>query len=54
MNNQECRIRAEIVNINSNEPLFYPFKKQADKCSSICNNIIDPFAKLCVHDVGKI
>ena len=25
MNNQECKVRPEIVNVNSNEPLFYPF-----------------------------
>ena len=25
MNNQECKVRTEIVNVNSNEPLFYPF-----------------------------
>ena len=25
MNNQECKVRNEIVNVNSNEPLFYPF-----------------------------
>ena len=25
LNNQECKVRAEIVNVNSNEPLFYPF-----------------------------
>ena len=25
MNNQECRVRPAIVNINSNEPLFYPY-----------------------------
>ena len=24
MNNQECRARTEIVNVNSDEPLFYP------------------------------
>ena len=24
MNNQECKIRPEIININSNEPLLYP------------------------------
>ena len=24
MNNQECKIRPELININSNEPLFYP------------------------------
>ena len=25
MNNQECKIRSEIINANSNEPLFYHF-----------------------------
>ena len=24
MNNQECKIRSEIINVNINEPLFYP------------------------------
>ena len=25
MNNQECKIRPEIINLNINEPLFYPY-----------------------------
>ena len=25
MNNQECKIRPEIVNFNSDEPVLYPF-----------------------------
>ena len=25
INNQECKVRLEIVNINSNEPIFFPF-----------------------------
>ena len=25
MENQECKIRPEIININSNNPIFYPF-----------------------------
>ena len=41
MNNQECRIRPEIININSNKPLFYPYSIQVSKCSSSCNNISD-------------
>ena len=23
MNNQECKIRSEIINVNTNEPMFY-------------------------------
>ena len=50
MNNQECSVRPEIVKVNSNEPVFYPF---CIKCSGSCNNINDPYAKLCVPDVVK-
>ena len=25
MTNKECKVRPEIVNVNSNEPVFYPF-----------------------------
>ena len=51
MNNQECKVRPEIFNVNSNEPLFYPFSIKTSKCSGSCNNIINPYAKLCVPDV---
>ena len=53
MNNQECKVRHEIVNINSNEPLFYPFSMKTSKWSGTCNNINDPYAKICVSDVVK-
>ena len=44
MNNQECKVRPEI-NVNSNEPVFYPFSIKPSKCSGSCNNINDPCAK---------
>ena len=25
MNSQECKVGPEIINVNSNEPVFYPF-----------------------------
>ena len=53
MNNQECRVRAQIVNVNSDEPVFYPFSIKASKCSGSCSNINDPYAKICVLDVVK-
>ena len=52
MNNQECKIRPEVININSNEPSFYPYSIFIKNCSGSCNNI-DPYAKLCVPDVVK-
>ena len=53
MNNQECRKRTKIININNNEPVFYPFIIKVNKCSGSCNNINDPYAKLCVPVVVK-
>ena len=38
MNNQECKIRPETVNVNSNQPLFYLLSIKTNKCSGICNN----------------
>ena len=35
MNNQECKIRPEIINVNSNEPLFYPCSVKISKCRGI-------------------
>ena len=42
MNNQNCKVRPEVININSNEPVFYPFSIKTSKCSGSCNNINDP------------
>ena len=53
MNNQECKVRPQIVNVNSDEPLFFPFSIKTSKCSGSCNNINDPYAKMCVPDVVK-
>ena len=53
MNNQECKVRPEIVNVISNEPIFYPFSIKTSKCSGSCNNINGRYAKLCVLNVVK-
>ena len=44
VNNQECKVKSEIVNINSNEPVFFPFSIKTSKSSGSCNNINDPYA----------
>ena len=53
MNNQACKARPEIININSNNPIFYPFSIKTSKCSGNCSNLNDPYAKICVPDVVK-
>ena len=32
---------------------MYPYNVKISKCSGSCNNINDPYAKLCVPDVVK-
>ena len=53
MNNQECKTRSEIINVNNNELMFYPFSIKVNRSSGSCNNINDPYAKLCVPNVVK-
>ena len=53
MNNQECKARPEIVNVNSNNPIFYPFSIKTSKCSGNCNNVNDPYARICIPDIVK-
>ena len=53
MNNQLCKVRPEIINVNSTETVFYPFSNKISKCSGSCNNMNDPYAKICVPDVIK-
>ena len=53
MKNQECKVRPEIIDVNSNKPMFYPFSIKASKCSARCTNINDPYAKICVPNVIK-
>ena len=53
MNNQECKIISKMINTNRNEPSFYPYSIEVCKRSGSCNNINDPYAKLCAPDVVK-
>ena len=53
MSNQACKARPEIINVNSNNPVFYPFSIKTSKCNGNCNNINDPYTKICVPDVVK-
>ena len=53
MKNQGCKVRPEIINVNSSDPIFYPFSIKTSKCSGSSNNINDPYIKLCVPDDVK-
>ena len=53
MNNQECKVRPQIVAVNSEEPVLFPFSIKISKCSGSFNNIYNLYAKLCVSDIVK-
>ena len=53
MNNQDCKVRPEIVNVYSDEPVFYFFSIKTSKCIGNCDKIIGPYTKMCVPDVIK-
>ena len=52
-NNQECKIRNEVINLNINEPMFYPYSIKINRCKGSCNTMNDPYAKICVPDQIK-
>ena len=54
MDNQECKTRPQIVNVNGDEPVFLTFCIETSKCSGHCNDINYPYANICVPDVVKI
>ena len=52
MKNQECKTRQQVVNVNGDEPVFFPFSiEKTSKCSGGCNNINYPYVKICVPDI---
>ena len=51
--NHECKARTKIIDVNSNEPVFYPFIIKVNKCGGSFNGINDPYAKLCAPDIIK-
>ena len=53
MKNQECKVRSKIIDISNNDPVFYPFNIKTNRCSGNCNNISDPYARICVPDNVK-
>ena len=51
--NQKCKVRPQILNVNGDDPMFFPFSIKTSKCRGSSNNINNLHAKLCVLDVVK-
>ena len=46
MNNQECKVRPQIINVNGDDPVFFAFSIKISKCSGSCNNVNNPMRKI--------
>ena len=53
VNNQGCKIRTEIINLNTSGLMFYPYTIKINGCKGSCNTINNPYAKICVPDQIK-
>ena len=53
MNNQECKVRPRIVNVSSEDSVYFPCSIKTSKCIGDCNNINNPYEKLYVTEIVK-
>ena len=53
MNNQEGQTKPQVVNVEGDKPVFFPFSIETSKYSGSCDNINYPYAKICVPDAVK-
>ena len=48
----EC-VSMDNQDLNTNEPMFYPYSIKINRCKGSCNTINNPYAKICVPDQIK-
>ena len=48
--NEKCKVREVII---STEYMLYPFSIKVDRCNGNCNNISNPYYRVCVTNVIK-
>lgn len=48
LNNRLCLSRPTLVDMNSNESIFYSLSVSVNKCGGNCNTIDDPYAHVWV------
>ena len=53
MSNQECKTQPQVINVNGDEPVLFPFSIETSKCSGSCINIIYSYTKICFPDIVK-
>ena len=55
LDNQDCKIRPDIINVNNKEPIFYPYKIKMNRCVDSFDTIDDAYGKTCsANDIENI
>ena len=50
MKNQEFKVREVVIN---NDYMLFPFSIKVNRCNGHCNNISNPYSRVCVPNVIK-
>ena len=50
LKHQECKVREIVIN---NEYMTYPYSFIVNRCNGNCNNITNPYARMCALNVLK-
>ena len=47
LKNRECKVRKVVT---GNEYMTFPYNIKVNRCNGNCNNITNPYAKVCIPD----
>ena len=50
LNDQKCSVKKVIID---NDYMTFPYKVKVDKCVGSCNDVDNPYFKVCLPDVVK-
>lgn len=50
LNKDSCLGRPTLIDLNTNEVLYYPFAVSLDRCHEICNTLDDSLGRICVSN----
>ena len=50
LKNQECKVRKVILD---NDCMTFPYKIRVGKCVGSCNDVENPYFKVCLPDIVK-
>ena len=50
LKDQECKVREVVIN---NEYTTFPYNTRVNRCNGNCNNITNPYSRVCLPDIIK-